>query len=174
MLPPGSTLVIGTTTLPEALGPGDVVAAPIVVHARLADGTSLDGGLTAQLRIGPSARPPVRTLMYSDDPEKFERPGVLYTGTIVAGRPSRLYVYHLPSAAAAGDYLRVGFAVAGGTARIQVVGRAAGPNPEVMFVGQTASFRLLDDLAAEPASSSTSRRGDRSSSRVSGRSPQTH
>jgi len=147
LLPPGTTLVVGTTTLPEPLEPGDVIAAPVVVHARLADGTPLDGALTAVLRVGPPAGGAAQTLLYSDDPEKFEAPGVLYTGTVVAGRPGRLYVYHLPSAKAAGEYLSVGLAVAAGTARVQIVGRAAGPNPEVMFVGQTASFRLLDNLA---------------------------
>jgi hypothetical protein len=142
---PGVLLAVAPAVAPE-LHPGERLDLPVRVRL---DGRNryVDVQGVARVHVEVGAAPPIvpATLFYSDDPEKLRSDGVLFRGTLTAGRPVRLYYYH--QAVTAGHEVAILLDSPAGTASVRVVGEGAGPNPAVMFVGQSATFRYLDDRA---------------------------
>ncbi|MBV8344892.1 MAG: hypothetical protein JO190_07885, partial [Candidatus Eremiobacteraeota bacterium] len=80
-------------------------------------------------------------LFYDDDPEHVAQDGVLFRGTVSA-TPTRLYYYHDDVA----DPRRLLVILSGDAAdpaSVQLVEASAGPNIDVMHVGQTLSKNFL-------------------------------
>ena len=142
-LQPGARLVLGDPTLPATLEPGVQVDLPLRVHLDGAGhSVDVDRVTDVHLSIRDMARVAPATLLYSDDPEKVAADGVLFRGPVSRASAARLYYYHL--AATAGRTILIALeAPANGT--VFVGGRGAGPNPAVLFVGQSATYRFLDD-----------------------------
>ncbi len=84
------------------------------------------------------ARPEV--LFLSDDPEYLLSEGVVFRGSVAAGRPARLYYYH--SDIGLPRDLDVVLSAAAG-ARVQLIASQAGPDLDVMSVGHTVTRDLL-------------------------------
>jgi hypothetical protein len=126
--------------------PGERLDVPVRVHL---DGANryVDVDGIANVHVVTTAAAPIEPgrLFYSDDPEKIRVDGVLFSGLVSAGQPIRLYYYH--QAAAAGLDVVILLDSPAGSAHVQVVGQGAGPNAAVMFVGQSATLRYLDDRA---------------------------
>ena len=143
---PGATLTVGDATLPPTLLPGARIDAPVRIRA---DGANryvdVDGFSNVHVTFAPPAKIDPTVLFYSDDPENVRADGVLFSGMLTAQAPVRLYYYH-QSATPQRQIAIVLDSPAGG-ASITVVSRGAGPNAAVMYVGQSATFRYLDDRA---------------------------
>ena len=143
---PGARVTVGDAFDVAALAPNTSSDVPVAVTL---DGVNryanVTGTATVHLTVG-GARADVPTaLFYSDDPERVESDGVLFHDVASVARPVRLYYYHL--AATAGRRVAVVLDAPTGDALANVVGSGAGPNPAVMFVGQSATQRYLDARA---------------------------
>jgi hypothetical protein len=140
---PGATIAVsGVTTGP--LRPGDAVEARATVTLRGND-AYVDQTGTTNVHLRVSALPqldPV-VLFYSDDPERLGPldDGVLFRGTIDPTRPARTYAYHVSDAGTRRLYLAL--QPAGGAARVQVLGAAAGPSDAFSYVGHLSTLRYL-------------------------------
>jgi hypothetical protein len=143
---PGVRLVAASDEPAVDMHPGERLDVPVRVHL---DGANryVDVDGIANVHVETEAAAPIEAgrLFYSDDPEKIRTDGVLFSGTVTPGQPVRLYYYH--QAAVAGLDVVVLLDSPSGSARVHVVGQGAGPNPAVMFVGQSATLRYLDDRA---------------------------
>ena len=143
---PGTSLAVGDASFTAPLAPGNRIDAPVRVHG---DGANryvdVDGIANAHVTIAPSTPIVPTVLLYSDDPENVRADGVLFRGTLTPQAPVRLYYYH-QSATPQRQIAIVLDSPAGG-AQVTVVARGAGPNAAVMYVGQSATFRFLDDRA---------------------------
>lgn len=141
---PGASLVVGDATLPPALAPGIRIDAPVRVHA---DGANryvdVDGFSNVHVTVAPATAVVPTVLFYSDDPENVRADGVLFRGTLTARTPVRLYYYH--QAATPQRQIAIVLDAPAGSAQVTILGRGAGPNAAVMYVGQSATFRYLDD-----------------------------
>lgn len=143
---PGAAVVPGSVQLPTPLAPGQRIDAPLRFHV---DGKNryvdVDGIATAHISIAaPTAIPPT-VLFYSDDPEALTQDGVLFRGTLTREQPVRLYYYHQTKVP--NESVVIALDTQAGVSRVNVIGRGAGPNPAVMYVGQSATYRFLDDHA---------------------------
>ena len=81
-------------------------------------------------------------LFYDDDPEHVTQDGVLFRGTVSAAQPTRLYYYH----DAAADPRRLVVTLTSNSqdpTSVQLVEASAGPNMDVMHVGQTLTKNFL-------------------------------
>lgn len=143
---PGARVAIADPSLTVGMNPGERLDTAVRVHLDGA-GRYVDVDGIANVHVTVTAAEPIvpTTLYYSDDPEKIDRDGILFRGTLSAGQFARLYYYH--QAANAGREIAILLDAPAGTAQVRVVGRGAGPNGAVMFVGQSATFRYLDDEA---------------------------
>ncbi len=143
---PGAGVVVAQVTIPQPLPAGETLELPVKIHA---DGVGryVDVDGFTNVRLATATAPPVvpATLFYSDDPENVKADGILFRGTVTAGRAARLYYYH--QALVPGRQVAVVLDAPAGSAQVTVVGHGAGPNPAVMFVGQGATYRFLDDRA---------------------------
>ncbi len=143
-LQPGTALDVAGITIANPLQPGTELEGVARVHldggGRFVD---VDGTTNVQLRVEPLDRLVPALLLYSDDPEKVPSgdAGVLYRGRIEPGRPARLYVYHV----AEGPDTRLFLALRpeSGSARVQVLGYAAGPADAYGYVGHVATLQYL-------------------------------
>ncbi len=84
-------------------------------------------------------------LFYDDDPEHVSQDGVLFRGTVAATAPARLYYYH-DAAGDPGDSRKLVVALTSDSqdpTSVQVVDASAGPNMDVMHVGQTLTKNFL-------------------------------
>ena len=81
-------------------------------------------------------------LFYDDDPEHVSQDGVLFRGTVSLATPARIYYYHDDLA----DPRRLVVALRGGSqdpTSVQLIEAKAGPNMDVMQVGDSVSKRFL-------------------------------
>ncbi len=143
---PGSAVIPGSAQLPPSLGPGERIDAPLRFHV---DGhnqyVDVDGVANIHITIAAATPIPPTVLLYSDDPEQLTEDGVLFRGMLTHERPVRLYYYHqtkIPN-----ESVVIVLDTPAGTARVNVIGRGAGPNPAIFYVGQSATYRFLDDHA---------------------------
>lgn len=141
---PGAQTTIGAVTPPaSALAPGQTTAFTIPVQIA-GNGQYFDQTGSTTVTVQNEATPPFLPglLFYDDDPEHVAQDGVLFRATVTAGQPARLYYYH----DAAQDPRRLVVAIRGtgdAPASVQLVEASAGPNIDVMQVGQSVTKRFL-------------------------------
>ncbi len=151
----GSSIRFGTIVpwpLPS-LNSGDRAAATVSVTIAGDTGSSWVSGVTSvDIANEPIAVPSPSVLYLSDDPEYINSTGLVFRGTVADGRPTRLYYYHsdrrLPH-----DLDVV--LTASKPARVHVVQSAAGPDLDVMSVGQPFRATRCSTRCSTRASSST-------------------
>ncbi len=143
---PGAALVPGGVQLPTSLGPGESIDAPLRFHV---DGKNryvdVDGVANVHVSVAAPTPIPPTVLFYSDDPEELTQDGVLFRGMLTHEQPVRLYYYHQTKVP--NESVVIVLDTPTGTARVNVIGRGAGPNPAIFYVGQSATYRFLDDHA---------------------------
>lgn len=143
---PGARVVIADPAVPPELGPDTSLDAAVRVHVDGADRyVDVDGLLNAHIVTATAFPVAPALLMYSDDPERIAADGVAFRATIDAARAARLYYYH--QAAAEGRRIAIVLEAPDATASVDVIGHGAGPSAAVMYVGQSATYRYLDDHA---------------------------
>jgi hypothetical protein len=141
---PGAQTTIGAVAPPATpLGAGQ--GAQFVVPVQIAgNGEYFDQNGTTTVNVQNLAAPAFAPglLFYDDDPEHVAADGVLFRGTVTAAQPARLYYYH----DAAADPRRLVVVLAGNSqdpTSVQLVAASAGPNMDVMHVGQTLTKNFL-------------------------------
>lgn len=140
----GSQTTIGAVTPPPAaLAPGQ--SEQFVVPVQIAgNGQYFDQAGTTTVNVQNVALAPFAPslLFYDDDPEHVAQDGVLFRGTVTAAQPARLYYYH----DAAADPRRLVVVLSSSSqdpTSVQLVEASAGPNMDVMHVGQTLTKNFL-------------------------------
>lgn len=141
---PGARVTIETVSPPPApLAPG--ATAQFVVPIQIAgNGQYFDqaGSTTVTVQNTPLQPFLPGLLFYDDDPEHVSQDGVLFRGTVSLAQPARLYYYHDDLA----DPRRLVVALSGGSedpTSVQLIEASAGPNMDVMQVGESVSKRFL-------------------------------
>ena len=141
---PGAQITIGAVSLPPApLGPGGT--AQFTVPIQIAgNGQYFDqsGSTTVTVQNTPLQPFLPGLLFYDDDPEHVSQDGVLFRGTVSLAAPARLYYYHDDLA----DPRRLVVALRSSSqdpTSVQLIEATAGPNIDVMQVGQSVSKRFL-------------------------------
>jgi hypothetical protein len=141
---PGAQIIIGTVSRPPApLGPGGT--AQFTVPIQIAgNGQYFDQSGTTTVTVQNTAMQPFLPglLFYDDDPEHVSQDGVLFRGTVSLATPARIYYYHDDLA----DPRRLVVALRGGSqdpTSVQLIEAKAGPNMDVMQVGDSVSKRFL-------------------------------
>ncbi|HZV76646.1 MAG TPA: hypothetical protein VFF63_02665 [Candidatus Babeliales bacterium] len=141
---PGAKVTVGAVTPQTApLGPGQ--SAQFAVPVQIAgNGEYFDqSGMTAVTVQNAGLAPfAPAVLFYDDDPEHLTQDGVLFRGTIGAAQPTRLYYYHDVGT----DPRTLVVALSANSqdpTSIQLVQALAGPNMDVMHVGQTLTKNFL-------------------------------
>lgn len=81
-------------------------------------------------------------LFYDDDPEHVTQDGVLYRGMVTAAQPTRLYYYH-DDGSDPRSLMVVLTSDSQDPTSVQLVESSAGPNMDVMYVGQTLTKSFL-------------------------------
>ncbi len=103
----------------------------------------LDLGALPILSVAAVAAADAGTLVFSDDPETFQGPGILYEDTVGPG-PVRLFVYHVNGGTAAA---KLGVVLANAGAATVTAGVAAsglaGPSGAYVYVGKKAAERWM-------------------------------
>jgi hypothetical protein len=139
----GARVIVGTPSPPAvALAPGQSVELTVPVQIS-GNGQYFDQTGSTLVTVQDVAAAPIRpgVLFYDDDPEHVAQDGVLFRGT-VSTTPTRLYYYHDDVA----DPRRLLVALSGDPAdpaSVQLVEASAGPNIDVMHVGQTLTKNFL-------------------------------
>ncbi len=143
-LQPAAKLSVAGVTITNSLAPGDELEAVARVHIS-GGGSTLDVDGTTNIHLQVDSLDPLiaAQLFYSDDPEKLppDDPGVLFRGRVGTGFPIRLYAYHVAEAPDTRLYLLL--RPASGTARIQILGYAAGPTDAYGYAGHVATLQYL-------------------------------
>ena len=146
---PGAQADISAPQPPDGpLLPGQSTVFDVGVQLR-GNGEYFDRSGSTQVsvqNVGPQPFAP-SLLFYDDDPEHVSQDGVLFRGTVEPGKPARLYYYH----DAAGDPRRLVVAINSNSqdpTSVHVVEASAGPNEDVMHVGQTVTKNFLVTKAA--------------------------
>jgi hypothetical protein len=141
---PGAHATIAAVTPPPApLQPG--AGAQFVVPVQISgDGQYFDQTGTTTVNVQNAAMDPFlpALLLYDDDPEHVTQDGVLFRSTVTAAEPARLFYYH----DAAEDPRTLAVVLASDSqdpTSVQLVGAVAGPNMDVMHVGQTLTQKFL-------------------------------
>ncbi|MBV9718183.1 MAG: hypothetical protein JOZ77_02625 [Candidatus Eremiobacteraeota bacterium] len=141
---PGADPTIGTPTAPvEAPGPGQ--SAQFVVPVQISgNGRYFDQTGTTTVTVDNVVLPPFAPalLFYDDDPEHVTQDGVLFRGSVTAAQPTRIFYYH----DAADDPHTLVVALSSASqdpTSVQLVEASAGPNMDVMHVGQTLTKNFL-------------------------------
>jgi hypothetical protein len=139
-----------SVTQPSApLAPGATAQFPVSVQIT-SDGRYFDQTGTTTVTVQNTALPPFdpALLFYDDDPEHVTTDGVLFRGTITAAQPARLYYYH-DNLADPRLLVVVMQNANDAPASVQLIDATAGPNMDVMQVGQSLSKRFLLTRAAQ-------------------------
>ncbi len=141
---PGAQAVIGTVSPPPAplaAGANMQFVVPVQITG---NGEYFDQSGTTTVNVQNLALQPFSPglLFYDDDPEHVMQDGVLFRGTITATQPTRLYYYHDDAA----DPRVLVVALTSSSqdpTSVQLVEASAGPNMDVMHVGQTLTKNFL-------------------------------
>jgi len=145
----GAKVTVSGVTVSRKLQPGELLEADARVH--IAGGgrfVDVDGTTAVHLEVASLDPLVAQLLFYSDDPEKVPGDsGVLYRGVVEAAHPARLYAYHV--AQAAGTRLYLVLRPASGTARVQVLGYAAGPTNAYGYAGHVATLQYLEERGTQ-------------------------
>jgi len=141
---PGAQTTIGTPSpAAGALMPGQ--SAQFVVPVQIAgNGQYFDQSGTTAVTVANVTLPAFSPglLFYDDDPEHVTQDGVLFRGQVNAAQPARLYYYHDDGI----DPRRLMVALTTDSqdpTSVQLVEASAGPNMDVMHVGQTLTKNFL-------------------------------
>jgi hypothetical protein len=141
---PGTQTTIGVVSPPAApLGPGQ--SEQFVVPVQIAgNGRYFDQSGTTTVTVQNVALAPFSpsVLFYDDDPEHVTTDGVLFRGTVSSAQPARLFYYHDDGS----DPRMLAVAVSSDSqdpTSLQLVDAVAGPNMDVMHVGQTLTKKFL-------------------------------
>ena len=146
---PYANMSASVTQPSEPLSPGGTAQFPVSVQIT-SDGRYFDQTGTTTVTVQNTAMSPFDPglLFYDDDPEHVTADGVLFRGTVSATQPARLYYYHDDPADP--RLLVVAMQNPNDTpASVQVVDAMAGPNMDVMQVGQSLSKRFLSTKTAQ-------------------------
>ncbi len=142
---PGAQASIGTAPVaPSPLPPGAQTQFSIPISITSPDGQYFDVSGTTNVTVENVAADPFAPalLFYDDDPEHVHADGVLFRGTVAAGQPARLYYYHDDVA----DPRRILVMLttdAPQPASVQVIDATAGPNMDVLTVGNAVTREFL-------------------------------
>jgi hypothetical protein len=144
---PGAQKSIGPVGEPAApLQPGEstqfTVPVQIAGNGEYFDQSGTTTVSVQNLAVG-SFAPGV--LFYDDDPEHVGQDGVLFRGTVSATTPTRLFFYH-DAVADPGNARKLVVTVSSDSqdpTSVQLVDAVAGPNMDVMYVGQTLTKNFL-------------------------------
>ncbi len=141
---PGAQVTVGTVApSPSSLGPGGT--AQFVVPIQIAgNGQYFDqsGSTTVTVQNTPLQPFLPGLLFYDDDPEHVAQDGVLFRGSVSLAAPARLYYYHDDLA----DPRRLVVSLRSSSqdpTSVQLIEATAGPNIDVMQVGQSVSKRFM-------------------------------
>lgn len=140
---PGARVTVGTPApAPSQLTPGQSVQLSVPVQIT-GNGEYFDQTGSTVVTVQGVAEAPFQpsVLFYDDDPEHVVQDGVLFRGT-VSTTPTRLYYYH-DDVADPRRLLVVLSTAAADPASVQLVAAAAGPNMDVMHVGQTLTKNFM-------------------------------
>lgn len=141
---PDARVTIGTVSPPAApLQPGESIALSVPVQIA-GGGQYFDQSATTTVTVQNVAMQPFlpELLFYDDDPEHVTQDGVLFRGSVTAAKPARLYYYHDAGA----DPRRLVVVLSSDSpdpTSVQLVDASAGPNMDVMHVGQTLTKNFL-------------------------------
>ena len=142
--------ISASVTQPSApLPPGASAQVPVTVQIS-SDGRYFDQNGTTNVTVQNATLPPFdpALLLYDDDPEHVAADGVLFRATVTAAQPARLYYYHDD----AGDPRQVVVVLQNAVdaaASVQLTDASAGPNMDVMQVGNSLSKRFLLTKSAQ-------------------------
>jgi hypothetical protein len=139
---PGAHVTVGTPgPAPAQLAPGQSTQLSVPVQIA-GNGQYFDQTGSTVVTVQDVAEEPFQpgVLFYDDDPEHIAQDGVLFRGT-VATTPTRLYYYH--DDVADPRRLLVALSTAADPASVQLVAASAGPNMDVMHVGQTLTKNFM-------------------------------
>jgi|SRR5579863_948293 len=141
---PGAQVTMGTVSPPPApLAPG--TSAQFTVPIQIAgNGQYFDqsGSTTVTAQNVPMQPFLPGVLFYDDDPEHVAQDGVLFRGTVSLAAPARIYYYHDDLA----DPRRLVVVLRADSqdpTSVQLIEATAGPNIDVMQVGESVSKRFL-------------------------------
>jgi hypothetical protein len=141
---PGTTVTFGSATPSAApLEPGQ--SAQFSVPVQIAgNGQYFDRSGVTTVSVQNVALQPFLPglLFYDDDPEHVTADGVLFRGTVTTAAPTRLFYYHDDG----NDPRRLVVALSSDSqdpTSVQLVDASAGPNMDVMHVGQTLTKNFL-------------------------------
>jgi hypothetical protein len=141
---PGATTTIGTASAPAApLWPGQSTEFTLPVQIA-GNGQYFDrsGTTTVDVQNASLDAFSPSLLFYDDDPEHVSQDGVLFRGTVSAAQPARLFYYHDDTQ----DPHVLDVALTSNSqdpTSVQLVDARAGPNMDVMHVGQTLTKNFL-------------------------------
>ncbi len=143
-LQPGAqATVAGVTPPPSPLLPGQTAAFAVPVQVN-GNGRYFDRSGTTQVNVenvGAQTFAPA-LLFYDDDPEHLTQDGVLFRGTVTADKPARLYYYHDDASDPRSLVVALSSQSQDPTS-VHLVNALAGPNADVMHVGQTLTKNFL-------------------------------
>jgi hypothetical protein len=141
---PGAQTTVGTINPPPGtLAPG--ASAQFAVPVQISgNGEYFDQSGTTTVTVQNVALGPFSPslLFYDDDPEHVTQDGVLFRGTVSASQPTRLYYYHDDTT----DPHVLVVALSSNSqdpTSVQLVAASAGPNMDVMHVGQTLTKNFM-------------------------------
>jgi len=140
---PDARVTVGTPApVPSQLAPGQSAQLSVPVQIT-GNGEYFDQTGSTVVTVQSVAEAPFQpgVLFYDDDPEHVAQDGVLFRGTVSA-TPTRLYYYH-DDVADPRRLLVVLSSAAADPASVQLVAAAAGPNMDVMHVGQTLTKNFM-------------------------------
>ncbi|MFY9630847.1 MAG: hypothetical protein WAJ94_04475 [Candidatus Cybelea sp.] len=141
---PGASVTIGAVAPPSApLAPGGTAQFSVPVQIS-GNGQYFDQTATTTVNVQNTPVQPFTPglLFYDDDPEHVSQDGVLFRGSVTAAQPARIYYYHDNTA----DSRRLVVALEStgqSPASVQLIHASAGPNIDVMTVGQAVTKKFL-------------------------------
>lgn len=142
---PGARATIGSVTPPATPLAPNASTQFVVPVAIAGNGQYFDQSGTTTVLVSNTPEPPFTPglLFYDDDPEHVAQDGVLFRGTISAAQPARIYYYHDDGADPRRLVVALRNASAADGSAVQLVEAIAGPNMDVMQVGQSVTKRFL-------------------------------
>jgi hypothetical protein len=141
---PGATITFGTVDAPSVpLLPGQSTQFTVPVQIA-GNGEYFDQSGTTTVQVQNVALTPFlpALLLYDDDPEHLTQDGLLFRSTVSQAQPVRLFYYHDDTA----DPRTLVVALSSDSqdpTSVQLVDARAGPNMDVMHVGQTLTKNFL-------------------------------